>query len=238
MKDVVNQRAFHGFALVCDYVRCHSMKSWAMAELPPWLYDMLWCGKDKLNSERLVVSFMLLKSTPSDAHNYSIKIANPTRYLFTFSKRRNKMINAKCKGNQDSRYHVMSYPSKSSRLTTPRSSAVRLCLTVVVHVVVAMCLTRVVRGLWLLRRVGRGLLLAVARVGRVLGVGLQAGGGGRVVGLQCALARLVEDDAGVDEKAKEGGARKEEHMLVYVHNLLVARRVYSQDDDWNDNVRR
>lgn len=81
----------------------------------------------------------------------------------------------------------------------------------------------------------------VARVGRGLAQGLHAGSSRGVVGPQRPLARLVEDDAGVDEKADKGGAREgEQQMLATGHGLYVcvARMLYSQDDDWDDDVRR
>lgn len=74
-------------------------------------------------------------------------------------------------------------------------------LAVVVHVVTTGRLTGVVRGLG---------LVVVARVGRGLAVRLHPGSGGGGPGIQRSLARLVEDDAGIDEKANEGGARGKE----------------------------
>lgn len=72
-------------------------------------------------------------------------------------------------------------------------------LAVVVHVIATGRLAGVIRGL---------RLVVVARVGRGLAVRLHAGSGGGTPGIQRSLARPVEDDAGVDEKANEGGARE------------------------------
>jgi hypothetical protein len=97
---------------------------------------------------------------------------------------------------------------QSHILPPPRAhtgkSPVRSGLAVVVHVVAPGVLTRVVRGL---------RLVVMARVRRGLAVRLHADCRGCVPGVERSFARLVKDDAGVDEKADEGGAR-ESNMLA------------------------
>ncbi|KAL2288627.1 hypothetical protein FJTKL_03323 [Diaporthe vaccinii] len=167
----------------------------------------------RVNSERLLVSFYATPWTPSYAHDAT--------------KQKQSQL-------QDTRYHFMhhnSHPTGEPRLLPPGqhigASPVRLCPAVVV-----------IRGLWLLGGVRRGAVRVVARVGRGLAQGLHAGSSRGVVGPQRPLARLVEDDAGVDEKADKGGTREgEQQMLATGHGLYVcvARMLYSQDDDGDDD---
>lgn len=106
---------------------------------------------------------------------------------------------------QDTRHHVMhrnSHPARGPSLPPPQKhsgvSPLHLCAVVFI------------RSLLLTGRVGTGVFRVVAWVGRVVAEGLHASSRGGVVGLQRALARPVEDDAGVDEETDEGGAREGE----------------------------
>lgn len=88
------------------------------------------------------------------------------------------------------------------------------------------CVVVVIRGLLLPGRVRRGALRFVACIGRLVAQGLHVGSRGGVVGLQRALARLVEDDAGVDEKADKGGAREggKQQMLATWPQIVRSAR--------------
>lgn len=172
---------------------------------------------------------------PADAASYARIHTYGTSIPDSFSRYRSQTMQPKTQNQlQDTRHHVMhhnSHPAGGPSLPPPQKhsgvSPLHSCAVVFV------------RGLLLARRVGTGVFRVVARVGRVVAEGLHAGSSGGVVGLQRALARPVEDDAGVDEETDEGGAREgESSQQVVMGRMRVRRIVNSQDDDWDDNVQR
>lgn len=156
----------------------------------------------RINSERVLVSFYAVARTPLHMHVFTLlRHHSLTHSLDTGPKQCIQKQNQL----QDTRYHVMHRNSHPARGPSPLPrqkhsgvSPLRSCAVVFI------------RGFLLAGRVGTGVLWVVARVGRVVAEGLHACSRGGVVGLQRALARPVEDDAGVDEETDEGGAREEE----------------------------